>query len=449
MTLFKDKIFLKSMLAIAVPIALQNLITSSVNMVDTLMITSLGKTTIAAVGLANQVFFLYILLIYGINSGSSIFIAQYWGKEDISSIRKILGLALTLSIITGALFTIAAFFFPSYIMGLLIQDKEVIEIGSRYLKVVSISYISTAISFAYSVALRTTGRPNVPMKISIITFLTNTVFNYILIFGKLGLPAMGVVGAAIGTIIARSVEFIFILYSVYYPKGILAAGLKELLTWDKEFTKRYIKTTYPVIFAEGSWSLGQVMYAVAYAKLGEEATAAYQVANTVQNIFFVLIRGVGNACTVMVGNKIGSGDEEGSYEYAKNFMIISTLLGLVLGTIQALTPKLTLILFRGLDPSLFETTRRLLVMMGLTFAIRVYSQNAVVGVLRGGGDTTFAAIIDAGSVWFIGVPLAFIGALIFELPIYYLYALVTLEELAKVIILTPRMLSKKWIKNVM
>jgi putative MATE family efflux protein len=448
MGLFKDKVFLKSMLVIAIPIALQNLITSSVNMIDTLMISSLGQTSIAAVGLANQVFFFYALLTFGVNSGSSIFIAQYWGKEDVPSIRKVLGLALFLSTILGVVFTVAGFFFPEFIMGLLIQEPEVIQIGSKYLRLVSLSYLGTAISFAFSVALRTTGRPNVPMKVSAISFVTNTVFNYILIFGKFGFPAMGVAGAAIGTIIARTVELIFIIYAVYFPKGILAADLSELLSWNKIFTIRYLKTTYPVIIAEGAWSLGQVLYSIAYAKLGEEATAAFQITNTIQNIFFVLVRGICNACTVMVGNKIGSGDDEGSYEYAKKFMILSTILGVALGLIQAITPRLTLMLFKGLDASLYEASRKLLIIMGLTFAIRVYNATAIVGVLRGGGDTTFGMIVDVGTVWIIGVPLAFVGAMVFKLPIYYLFALVTLEEVGKTVFIIPRIISKKWIKNV-
>lgn len=448
MTFLKDKIFLKAMLAIALPIALQNLITSSLNMVDTLMITTLGQTSIAAVGLANQFFFFYILIVFGINSGTSIFIAQYWGKEDIKSIRKVLGLAVSLSAVMGTVFTIIAFLFPQLIMRILIDEPAVIKIGSDYLRIVALSYIPTSVSFAYSVALRTTGKPNIPMKISAISFVTNTFFNYILIFGKFGIPAMGVKGAAWGTVIARFVEIGVTLYAVYSKNGVLAAKFNELISWNKDFVSKYLKTTYPVIFAEAAWSLGQVLYSIAYAKLGEEATAAIQIANTIQNVFFVLVRGIANACTVMIGSKIGSGDEEEAYEYAKHFMIIATILGVILGSIQALTPKLTLMLFRGLDQSLYDVSKTLLVVMGLTFVIRVFTATGIVGVLRGGGDTTFAMIIDVGSVWIVGVPLAFIGAMLLKIPVYWVYAIVTIEEVIKIIVIIPRIISKKWIKNI-
>lgn len=448
MKLLKDKIFLKSMLAIALPIALQNLITSSVNMVDTLMITTLGQASIAAVGLANQFFFFYILITFGINSGSSIFIAQYWGKEDMQSIRKVLGLALSLSAAVGIIFTVTAMLFPQLIMRILINEPEVIRIGSEYLRIVALSYIPTALSFAYSVALRTTGNPKIPMKISAISFFTNTVFNYILIFGKLGVPVLGVKGAAWGTVIARFVELGVTIYAVYSINGVLAASVKELLGWNKDFLKKYLKTTYPVILAEGAWSLGQVMYSIAYAKLGEEATAAIQITNTIQNVFLVLSRGLANACTVLIGSKIGSGNEDEAYEYAKNFMILSVLLGLILGIIQALTPHLTLKLFRGLDESLYQLSARLLVVMGLTFVIKVFTGTGIVGILRGGGDTSYAMILDVGTVWVIGVPIAFIGSMLFQLPVYLLYAIVTIEELIKVLLIIPRVISKRWIKNI-
>ena len=448
MKFWKDKIFLKSMLSIAIPIALQNLITSSLNMVDTLMISSLGESSIAAVGLANQVFFFYALINFGINSGSSIFISQYWGREDIFSIRKILGLSVSLSTITGIIFTLGAFFFPEFIMGIFIKEPEVVKLGADYLRIVSLSYIITAIGFAYSIALRSTGRPKVPMMVSAISFITNTVFNYLLIFGKFGFPQLGVKGAAWGTLIARIVEIIFILYIVYSTNGPLAASPKELLDWNKEFVNKYLNTISPVILNETFWSLGQVMYSIAYARIGKEATAAIQLTTTIQNIFFVLVRGLANACAVMVGNKIGAGDKEEAYEYAIQFLTLSTLIGLIFGVIMALTPDLTLKVFKNLEPNLYEITRKLLVIMGLSFFIRTYNSTAIVGVLRGGGDTRFSMFLEMGAVWLVGVPLAFFGALVLKWPVYFVLPLVILEEVVKFSLSLPRILSKKWIKDV-
>ena len=181
--------------------------------------------------------------------------------------------------------------------------------------------------------------------------------------------------------------------------------------------KKYIDTIYPVILTEGFWALGQVMYTAAYARIGEEATAAVQLTNTIQNVFFVIVRGLANACGVMVGSKVGAGEEDKAYEYAISFIIISTISGLVLGIVMALGPDIPLSLFRGLDPSLYAVSRRLLVFMGLTFVIRVYNTIAIVGVLRAGGETKVAMKIDLSTVWLIGVPLAYIGAIILKLPV--------------------------------
>lgn len=448
MKFWKDKVFLKAMIAIALPIALQNLITSSLNMVDTLMISNLGEASIAAVGLANQVFFFYTIINFGIHSGSSIFISQYWGKRDVKNIRKILGISLFLTTIAGVIFTLAGFFFPRVLMNVFTHEEEVVRLGAEYLKTVSLSYLITGISFAYSIALRSTGRPKVPMMISAISFITNTFFNYVLIFGKLGFPALGVRGAALGTLMARVVEIIFLFYVVYKEIGPLSATLKELLDWDRSFIKKYVDTISPVVLNEAFWSLGQIMYSIAYARIGKEATAAVQLTMTIQNIFFVLVRGLANACAVMIGNKIGRGEsKEEIYDYAIKFLSISLLTGVILGGIMALTPDLTLKLFKNLEPEVYRSAKLLLTFMGLTFFIRSYTATAIVGVLRGGGDTKYSMILEMGAVWLIGVPLAFIGALVFKLPVYWVFLLATAEELFKFIVSIPRIVSKKWIKS--
>ncbi|WMM26450.1 MATE family efflux transporter [Tissierella sp. MB52-C2] len=446
--IWQDKKFLKDMLVIAIPIALQNLITSSLNMVDTLMISELGKSSIAAVGLANQLFFFYSLIIFGINSGSSIFISQYWGKKDTENIKRVLGLAVSFSAIAGLLFTIIALFFPETVMRFFIKEPMVVKLGSDYLRVVSLSYIITGISFAYSIASRSIGKANMPMVVAGFSFITNTVFNYLLIFGKFGFPELGVKGAAYGTLIARIVEIVFILYFIYKDIEPLAAKLSELFSWTKDFIKRYLRTISPVIINEALWALGQVMYSAAYARIGEDATAAVQVSSTIQNVFFVLVRGLANACTVMVGNKIGAGDEEESYDYAIQFLIMSTLAGLILGGVLALTPDLTLKLFRNLDSDVYNLSRKLIIIGGMFYFIRTFNSTLIVGVLRGGGDTNFSMYLEMGAVWLIGVPLAFMGVLLFKMPVYIVFILVSFEEIVKAVIGFPRVKSKKWIRNI-
>ncbi len=448
-TSFRNKDFFKVMISIALPITLQNLVSSSVNMLDTLMITSLGEESIAAVGLANQVFFFYAVTIFGVATGSSIFIAQFWGKKDIKNIGRVLGISLAIVCVLGTLFTLAALIVPDFIMRIFSNDKEVIRLGADYLRVVSLSYIITGITFSYAVASRSIGQAKMPMTVSMISFVTNAVFNYLLIFGKFGFPQLGIKGAAYGTLIARTVEIALMMYSIYSNKNNpLAQGVKNMTDWTGDFIKKYFKTAYPVILNEAFWSLGTVLYSIAYAKIGTEAAAAVQILNTVQNIFMVMSRGLANACTVMVGNKIGADEEETAVEYANSFMIISAVLGLALGAMLFITADGILMFFRNLTPGLYAASKKLLIVLAIFFSVKSFNGTMIVGVLRGGGDTKFSMILEMGSVWLVGVPLAFLGALVFKLPVYYVFLMVHMEEIVKASIGMFRIVSKKWVTNV-
>lgn len=447
MNLFKDKKFYRSLAAIALPIALQNLISSSLNMVDTMMIGKLGETEIAAVGLANQYFFLFILIMFGINSGSSIFVAQFWGKKDVKNIRRVLGISLITGGTIAAVFTIGGLLAPKYILRLFLKNPDVIELGSAYLRIVCFSYVLTTISFAYGFACRSIGQAKLPMYVSAIALLSNTLLNYILIFGNFGFPKMGVEGAALATLISRGIEVMLILSIIYTGKGVLAAKLHELMDLSSNFIKRFFKTSTPVIANEAFWALGMVMYSVAYAKIGKGEVASVQIANTIQNVFMVISMGLANACAVMIGNKIGANEEEVGIEYAKRFSIIGPLTGFVMGIGLFLASPLILSFF-NLTTKGYNDTRKILIVMSIFMAIKVFNATLVVGILRSGGDTKFSLFLEMGSVWIIGVPMAFLGALVWKVPIYWVITLVSLEEIVKALVGIPRIISKKWVKNV-
>lgn len=446
--MFNDRKFFNTLLTIAIPITLQNLIASSVNMLDTFMITSLGEESLAAVGLANQVFFFYSLIIFGVASGSAIFIAQFWGKRDEKNIKRVLGLALTISIIVGLLFTVIVLILPNTIMEIFSKEAQVIRLGVDYLRIVIFSYIVFGISFTFQIASRSTGNAKMPMAVSIISFLTNLVFNYALIYGHFGLPRLEVKGAAYATLLARVVELILVLYAIYTSSNPLRGNFKDFTNWNKDFIYKYFKTSYPVIINETFWSLGNVLYSIAYAKIGTEAAAAIQILNVVQNLFMVFTRGVGNACTVMVGNKIGADEEEVAIEYAKRFLFISFTLGLILGLILFMTSDYILLFFRDLTPQLRYNSNMLLRVLALFFAVKSINGTIIVGILRSGGDTRYSMALEMGTVWCVGVPLAFIGSLVFKFPVYLVTVLVYMEDVVKAIIGLVRVFSKKWVVNV-
>lgn len=446
--MLKDKKFYKTLSSVALPITLQNLVMSSINMLDTLMITMLGDANIAAVGLANQVFFFFSLILFGVNSGSSIFVAQFWGKKDVKNIRKILGLALIICGGISIVFTIGALFIPELLMRIFTNEKDVIELGVKYLRIIGFSYLITAISFSFNTALRSIGQAKIPMFISMVALVINVVFNYLLIFGNFGFPEMGIRGAALATLISRTVEMTLVLFIVYRNGNALAAKFHELFDISKDFVYSYFKTATPVIINEFFWSLGTVMYSVAYARIGKEATSAVQISNTVQNIFLVVARGMASACAVMIGNKIGANKKETAISYARTFSILGPTIGVVLGVILYLLIPFIMTLFNNVSAEVYDYTIKLLIVIAFTMNIKTINGLLIVGIFRSGGDTRFSMYLEMGSVWLVGVPLAFIGALVLKLPVYWVSVLVIFEEVVKAAIGIPRMLSNKWVRNI-
>ncbi len=443
-----DTQFYKQMLKIAIPIALQSLIVSSLNTLDTVMITNLGDATIAGVGLANQVFFFFMMICFGIGTGSSVMIAQYHGRKDLGAIRKVNAFSSILALIVGLIFTVLAVLFPHFIIGLMINDLDVINSGAQYLQVIAFSYMITGFSFANGITLRSTGNPRGPLLASIMSFFFNAFFNYVLIFGKFGFPELGVVGAAVGTIIARTTELFIIILQSIKDDGPLKGDLREMCQFDKPFIKKYIDITAPVIVNETFWALGQVLYSVAYALVGTEATAAIQVIVAIQNIAFVIIRGLSNSCTIILGSTIGRGHLDKVYPYAIRFFKIGTVFAVALGLFMALIPEVSLSLFNNLSAQVYQLSLELLRVMGFLFIIKAFNSILIVGVLRGGGDTRYSMAVEMTSVWLVGVPLAFIGAAILKLPIHWVVVLAAMEEFTKAIIGFIRVRSKKWIHQI-
>ena len=443
----RDRHFYKTMLGIALPITLQNLISSSLNMVDTVMIGRLGETQIAAVGLANQVFFLFILLMFGINSGCAIFTAQLWGKRDVPNIRRVMGIALVSGMLVSLIFGMGAYIIPEKLLRIFTTDAVVIAMGSQYLKIVSFSYLITAVSFAYAFASRSIGQAKLPMVVSAVSLLINTGLNYLLIFGNFHFPQMGIQGAALATLIARSIELVLMLGLIYRSKEVLAGTLKEMLSFDYVFLKKVYTTAIPVILNEGFWSLGMIMYTAAYARISTEAIASIQIANTIQSVFMVIAMGLGNSCAVMLGNVIGADRQENAIVYGNTFCALGIIGGVILGFKLVLLSPMILSFF-NVSPEVYHDTSKILLIMGLFMAFRFFNTILIIGILRSGGDTKFSLFLEMGSVWIVGVPLAFLGALVFNLPVYWVYGLISLEELVKACIGIPRVMSKKWVRNV-
>ncbi len=438
--------FYRRLFAIALPMAVQNIITSSLNLIDTFMISSLSTASIAGVTSANKLFFIMFLFLFGISSGSSILAAQYWGVKDVKNIRRVLGICLTLGVSGALLFAMSAILIPESVMRIFTNQEGAIGEGAAYLRIIGWCYIPSAITFAYVFILRSTGKVKLPMVISIIAIATNTFLNWVLIYGNLGMPALGVRGAAIATVISRSLEFLLMIGIIYATREVAAASIKELFDFDFIFVKKYMVTVVPVIFNEIIWAVGVTMYDLVYGRMGEPVMAAMGITKTIEQMGFFLIYSVGIGSGVILGNQIGTGDMTQVFNYAKRLLKMMTLIGLGMSAFFFLIAD-PLANFFNVEPIVAVYISRCIKVLAMVTVFKGLNMLIIVGILRSGGDTKFAMYLDGGAVWLVAVPLVYFGGLVWQLDIQYVYLLALSEEFVKVAVGIWRTYSKKWINN--
>ena len=444
---FKDKAFLKTMFMLALPITLQSFITSSLNLVDTMMVGSLQEAAISAVGLANKYMFIFTLCLMGVNAGANVFMSQLWGKRDVEGIKTFLGVDITVSFIAVALFGGLAFWGPEIIMKIMSKDPEVMKFGEAYLKIVAPSCLFMGMTQAYSTALRSTEQTKLPMYGSLIGVGLNIVLNWIFIFGKFGMPAMGVQGAALATMIARLIEMIFVVGMVYLTKNKISAHIKEMFNYNLEHMKAYFVTSWSVILNELIFSSGSAAYSVAYARISTSASATMQISGTIIDMFFIFLTGVGTASAIMIGNKIGAKEEKRAREYASHVGMLTPIIGISLGIGLWFLAPIVPTWFK-IQPETYQDTVRVLRIMALFMPLRAFNTIMIIGVFRGGADTAYSMFVQAGTIILYSVPMAFIGAIGLKWPVYLVFMLVCIEEMLKLPFEFVRLKSGKWLHSV-
>lgn len=457
--IWKDKSFLKKTFAITIPVVLQNLLNNLVNLVDTLMIGQLGETSIAAVGLANKLFFVFSLLMFGICSGASVLAAQYWGKRELLNIKRVLRVSLYIGVGGALLFAIPGFLFPEFVMSIFTPLEGTISEGAKYLIIIVFSYPLTAVTMAYVAVLRSMNYVKLPVVITSISILVNVVLNYGLIYGKLGFPRMEVTGAALATLAARLVEFGALLILVHRHKAgdgklgdfvhlkFSKAKDKGEAFINKIFINKYFITAAPVIANEFMWGLGVTMYSLVYGRMGDAATAAITITNTVEQVALVFFFGICNAAAVLLGNELGSDKLKRAEEYAKNFIAMMFALSIVGAVIVFLVKGPVVGLF-DVSEEVLRYVKLCITVFAIYMPVRMLNTLLIVAILRSGGDTKAALFLDVTSVWLIGIPMAVIGGLLLQLPIYIVYAMILIEEIYKLTFSYIRYKKKKWLRNI-
>jgi putative MATE family efflux protein len=443
---FQDRTYYAELLRIGLPIMVQNLIFNGLLMIDNVMIGGLGDAAISAVGIANKLSFVFILLLFGINSGACGFSSQFWGKGDLVSVRKVLGISLHLCMVAAVPFFLVSQFLPRQVMTFFIHDARVVDLGTAFLRINGWSFLIQSVSATYAIQSRGVGRTRPPMVASILALTVNTVLNYALIYGRFGLPAMGVRGSATATLIARILE-LGLLLGIIYGRGYeLAASWRELGGYSRAFLRRYFGPVLPVILNEFLWAIGISMYTVFYGMQGVGSTTTAQIMEVMTGLFMAAAFGLGNACGTMVGNRIGAGQDAVARVYAKRSVALGVGVGVVMGAGLAFGAPLFLSFFR-VGPGVLVSCRLAAYVLAATLPLRMVNLIMIVGVCRNGGDTVFAAVVDVLSPWCVGVPMAALGVMVLHWPIYMVMALVCLEEVVKAGFGIWRLLSGRWLNN--
>lgn len=442
-----DKEFYKKVLVLVLPMALQNLINVGVTATDVVMLGKVGEDVLSGSSLAGQVQWVMSLVFFGLASGASVLIAQYWGKKDIGTIEKIMGITLRCSLITGVIFTAAAWIFPVRIICLFTNEASVIREAAKYLRIVSCSYILISFTMMYLNVIKSVEKVIVSTVVYSVSLVFNIILNYILIFGKCGMPALGIEGAAAATLSARVLELVMVAVYAWKINKTVKFRVKNLFVRDKLLWGDFVKYATPVIFNELLWGAGYSANTAIMGHLGSSAVAANSVAHTIRQLSMVVSFGVGNATAIMMGKAIGEGREDVAEDYGRRFVNLSLVTG-ALGTVLILVIRPLVVHFMGFEAETSGLIRFFLLVMAFYVIGQSYNSTCIVGVFRSGGDTKFGLYIDIGCLWGGSILFGAVAAFVFHAPIRIVYLFIMSDEFIKMPLSYWRYRKKKWLNNV-
>ncbi|NCE64907.1 MATE family efflux transporter [Pseudoflavonifractor sp. 524-17] len=445
--------FYRNVVSLALPILLQNLITTSLGMIDTFMVGTLGEAPLAAVAQANIPVFIIQLVIFGLQSGSSVLISQYWGKGDTDAINRVMGIGLYFALAISSVFAVVMTCFPVELMSLLTDNQELIPLAARYARIVGLSYLFNSVTGVYVGAHRSMENPKLGLIIFAVSMGTNTFLNWVLIFGNLGAPRLGVEGAALATLISRIVEFAAMAaYALCNKRFRLKPQL--MLRPNQALLKKFLRFGTPVVLNETLWGLGTSMYKVIMGHMegSKEILAARAITGNIEDVTMVAVFAIAGTAAIIVGREIGAGRRSTVYEVAAALNLLSVLCGVVIGGVLLLSchtwlPALVYPVFH-LSPEAGRVATLILTFVSIPMPLRAFDTTNTVGVLRGGGDIRVAAFIDVSAMWLVAIPLAAFFALVLRWGIFWVYVAISAEQLVKSTLGILRFRSHAWINDI-
>lgn len=447
--IIKDGSFYKNAAKIALPIALQGLITQGVNAMDTIMVGQVGETQLSAVSLANQFITIFHIFCMGIGMGASVLVARYYGMKDKPALKKTVSIMLRLCLAMSALFCVATLAIPEYIMRIYTSESAIIGYGVTYLNWSVVTYFLLGLSLTCTIVLRNVRQIQIPLYTSIGAFFVNVGANYVFIFGveALGIPAMGVAGAAIGTLIARIFEFIVICGYLFFKDKEIGFRLQDVFAPVGNLWREYIRISIPVFISDGILALGNNSVAMVIGRLGESFVAANAVTAVTQQLSSVFTQGFSQAGAIITGYTLGEGDRKKAHEQGYAFLGIGIIFGLVAAGIITLISE-PMIRAYDLAPETQAIARELMLSIALIIVFQAANSIMTKGVLRGGGDTKMLMLTDNIFLWVASIPLGIIAGPVLHLPPFWIYFFLKIDQVLKAVWCVFRLQSGKWIKKI-
>lgn len=433
----------KEIVRLALPIALQQFMTALVGACDAIMLGKLSQDAMSAVSLATQVTFVFNLFMFAFMAGENMFVAQYYGKGDYKGISQVFSLVTKICGCIAVVFLAGALFFPEQLMRILTNEETLIVLGSEYLRVIGISYVFSGIAQIFLAIMKNCGAVNMSTLINGVMVILNIALNAVFIFGLSGFPKMGIKGAALATVLATVVQF---LWSVGYVLCRIRAVKFSLRSCEKKLFGRFWQKTVPLLINNLAWGIGFSMYSVIMGHLGTDAVAANGIANISKNLVVCFCLGLGNAGSIIVGNRLGADRLQEAKEVGETLTKTAIIAGIVSGLVLiALSPFITKMV--DLTPTARGYLQKMLLISSYYIAGKSVNCMTIGGIFAAGGDSKFGMLCDSVTLWCIIVPLGCICAFILKLPVMVVYFVLNLDEIIKLPVVYKHYKKYKWIKN--
>lgn len=446
-SIVRDRSFYKTLLFLTLPIALQNIITYMVTLADNIMVGSLGETALSGVYMANQIMSFIQMLVIGLSTSCTVLATQYWGKRDTASIRQIVAIALRLAVGIAIVMWGIVFFFPTQVISIFTNEKAVIAEGVTYIRIICFTYIFFCVTNVLIAAMRCVETVKIGMIVSVSTLIINVSLNWILIFGHLGAPALGIRGAAIATLTARIAETVIMLIYVLKKDTKLRFSLRDLCKTNTVLRKDYFRYGLPVIAGDVIWGLNTTTQGAIIGRLGETAIAAVSMSNTIWQIASVAVYGLANATAIIIGKTVGSGDYEKVKDYSKTLQFIFLGLGLISGLTLFAMKDIVLLIYKDMSPDTITMASQMLTVLSVTMVGTAYQMSSLTGIVRAGGATHFVFVNDTIFVWGIVIPSALIAAFVLHAEPWVVFACLKCDQILKCFVAVVKVNRYKWIKQ--